>query len=212
MALQAAATDAAIHSRYDSADVVVVQVARDFEVIKKFRDVYGMGFLALEDVGNAVYNTYRVPYPESPQMPYPQDCVIDQNGIIRYWSWEYDPQVIIATIDSLLDNAGVPGDGPGGGTGTGQAAVRLAPPAPNPFRPGTEIQFWLSARTHVRLAVYSPTGRLVRILVDAERGPGECTATWNGLDEHGRKAASGVYFIDLSTSTERQSRRAVLLR
>ena len=212
MPLQAAATDAAIHSRYDSADVVVFQVARDFPIIEQFRDVFGMGFLALEDVGNAVYNAYRVPYPESPQMPYPQDYVIDQNGIIRYWSWEYDPQAIITTIDSLLEYAGVPGRGLSGGSDPGGAGIRLSPPAPNPFRPGTDIRFWLSARTHLRLAVYNPAGRLVRVLDEGERGPGDCLATWDGMDEYGHKAASGVYFIDLSTPTGHTSRRAVLLR
>ncbi|MFH1313832.1 MAG: FlgD immunoglobulin-like domain containing protein [Candidatus Eisenbacteria bacterium] len=212
MPLQAAATDAAIYSRYDSADVAVFQVARDFPIIEKFRDVFGMGFLALEDVGNTVYNAYRVPYPESPQMPYPQDYVIDQGGIIRYWSWEYDPQVIIATIDSLLELAGVPGDGPSHDTPTSQADIRLSPPAPNPFQPATDVRFWLAARTRVRLAVYGPAGRLVRVLDAGERGPGECIAAWDGMDESGHKAASGVYFIEISTPAGRQTRRAVLLR
>jgi hypothetical protein len=189
--------------------VAVFQVARDFEVIEKFRDVFDMRFLALEDVGNTVYHAYRVPDAEA---PYPQDCVIDQDGIIRYWSWEYDPQVVIATIDSLLWDAGIPGDGPPDGKGTGPAGIWLSPPAPNPFRPGTDIRFWLAARAHVRLAVYTPAGRLVRVLDDGERDPGVSTVTWNGLDEYGHEAASGVYFVDLSTPAGRQSRRAVLLR
>lgn len=38
-----------------------------------------------------------------PEAPYPQDYIIDQNGIVRYWSDEYDPQKIIKTIDDLLN-------------------------------------------------------------------------------------------------------------
>ena len=190
----------------------MLQIAREFPIVEKFRDVYGMGFLALEDVGNVVYNTYRVPYPISPQMPYPQDYVIDQDGIIRYWSWEYDPQVIIATIDSLLEHSGVPRDWPDDRPGKNQAGVELAPPVPNPFRPATEIRFRLPTRTQARLAVYGPDGRLVRVLAAGELGPVASTVRWNGLDRHGHKAASGVYFIDLSTPGARCTRRAVLLR
>ena len=46
-----------------------------------------------------LYQTYRVPVPEA---PYPQDYIIDQDGIVRYWSDEYDPQEIIKIIDQLL--------------------------------------------------------------------------------------------------------------
>jgi hypothetical protein len=210
--LQAAATDAAIFSRYDSSDVAVLQIAREFPIVEKFRDVYGMSFMALEDAGNAVYNAYRVPYPESPQMPYPQDYVIDRDGIIRYWSWEYDPQVIITTIDSLLAIAGVPWEKPPGGGAGARSDIHLWQPAPNPFSPVTDIRYRLASRTQVRLTVYDPCGRLVRVLDNIERGPGEWAAAWDGLDEHGREAASGVYFIDLSTPEDRMSRRAVLLR
>jgi hypothetical protein len=46
-----------------------------------------------------VYSLYRVPNPEA---PYPQDYIIDQQGIVRYWSDEYDPQEIMNVIDGLL--------------------------------------------------------------------------------------------------------------
>ena len=83
MALQAAATDAAIYSRYDTADVAILQIAMDFDVVGQFRDVFGMRFLALHDEGNTVYNGYRV---ADPQAPYPQDYVIDQAppGLKKY--------------------------------------------------------------------------------------------------------------------------------
>jgi hypothetical protein len=181
----------------------------ELEIVEQFRDVFGMRFLALHDEGNIVYNAYRVP---DPQAPYPQDYVIDRDGIIRYWSWEYDPQVVIAMIDSLKDHSGIPGGEPSDDPARGRADLWLAQPAPNPFRPGREIRFWLRARTHARLAVYNSAGRLVRVLATGELGPGDCTAAWDGLDEHSRKVASGVYFIELSTPAARQTRRAVLLR
>jgi hypothetical protein len=58
-----------------------------------------MRFVGLQDVSDLVYQNYRVPDPEA---PYPQDYVIDQDGIVRHWSWEYDPGEVTATIDDLL--------------------------------------------------------------------------------------------------------------
>ena len=208
MPLQVAATDGAIFSRYDTSEVTILQITSFLSVGRDFRDIYGMRFLGLEDPGNNVYMTYRVPDAEA---PYPQDYLIDPAGIIRYWSWEYDPQVLTATIDSLLARAGVPWEDPPVSLGD-PANLWLAPPAPNPFRPGTSLQFWLAARTSVRLAVYDTAGRLVRVLASGGRGPGLETAAWDGRDEAGREEASGVYFIELATEQERRSRRAVLLR
>ncbi|UCD05463.1 MAG: T9SS type A sorting domain-containing protein [candidate division WOR-3 bacterium] len=64
----------------------------------EFIEVFGQRFIGLIDDQN-VYTTYRVPYPEA---PYPQDYIIDQQGIVRYWSDEYDPQEIMRVIDGLL--------------------------------------------------------------------------------------------------------------
>ncbi len=64
----------------------------------EFIEVFGQRFVGLIDDQN-VYTTYRVPYPEA---PYPQDYIIDQQGIVRYWSDEYDPQEIMRVIDGLL--------------------------------------------------------------------------------------------------------------
>jgi hypothetical protein len=67
--------------------------------LQEFIQVFGQRFIGLVDnVG--LYNTYRVPNPEA---PYPQDYIIDQNRIVRYWSDEFDPQEIIKTIDGLLN-------------------------------------------------------------------------------------------------------------
>jgi hypothetical protein len=60
--------------------------------------VFGQRFIGLVD-NQGVYSTYRVPNPEA---PYPQDYIIDQQGIVRYWSDEYDPQEIMKIIDGLL--------------------------------------------------------------------------------------------------------------
>lgn len=64
----------------------------------EFQTTFGMRFVGLEDPSGAQYSTYRVP---DPLAPYPQDYVIDADGVVRYWSREYDPQHVTQVIDQL---------------------------------------------------------------------------------------------------------------
>lgn len=71
---------------------------------------------------------------------------------------------------------------------------------PNPFNPTTRIRFELPDPGHVALAVYDVTGRKVRVLVDEYRNPGEHEVLWNGRDDSGMPAASGIYFYTISVT------------
>ncbi|MFC1573153.1 FlgD immunoglobulin-like domain containing protein [Candidatus Eisenbacteria bacterium] len=82
---------------------------------------------------------------------------------------------------------------------------------PNPFSPETRIEFDLPAAGWVTLSVYSPNGRLIRKLVNGEREPGSQSVRWDGSDDAGRKAASGVYFYDLVAPGVRESRQMIML-
>ena len=63
-----------------------------------------MRFPGLLDPSSATYNRWRVP---NPTAPYPQDYIVDQQGIVRYWNDAYDPQGVIQTIDRLLATSAV---------------------------------------------------------------------------------------------------------
>jgi hypothetical protein len=95
--------------------------------------------------------------------------------------------------------------------------VPVLPPSlgvnrPNPFHPTTEIPFTVERAGHVTLAVYDVAGRRVRTLVDRTMEPGRHSVTWNGIDDNGRMAASGVYFYRLKTGRFSATRKLVLLR
>ena len=83
---------------------------------------------------------------------------------------------------------------------------------PNPFNPTTTIAFRLPVRAHVTLDVYSIVGRKVATLVARVMSAGEHEAMWDGRDDLGRPAASGVYFYRLEADEYVATRRMVLVK
>jgi len=91
-----------------------------------------------------------------------------------------------------------------------QNALRVA--APNPFQKGTTIHFDLLQSVHVTVRIFSVRGTLVRTLADASYPAGRQSVDWNGCDEHGSPAATGVYFCDFRAGSLREVRRLALVR
>ena len=54
-------------------------------------------------------------------------------------------------------------------------------------------------------------GCCVRVLADGEYPAGEHTATWNGRQDNGSAASSGVYLHRMTAGTFRAKRTVVLL-
>lgn len=91
-------------------------------------------------------------------------------------------------------------------------ALRLEPPAPNPFRGTTRIAFRLPRATDVRLTVHDATGRLVGLLARGPRAAGSHLVPWDGTDGAGRTLPSGIYFVHLETPGVRQTQKMLLMR
>jgi len=109
--------------------------------------------------------------------------------------WEFD----------WADNATPAGDQP-------LALNLLYPSVPNPFNPSTLISFEMAGAGHASLKVYDVAGNLVRTLVDDERGAGRHSVTWDGRNESGWVAATGVYLYRFETGTSVQTRRMTLVK
>jgi len=92
------------------------------------------------------------------------------------------------------------------------AAFSLEQNHPNPFNPTTTVSFSLSHRGNAQIYIYSVDGSLVRRLVDREMPAGSHEVVWDGRDDHGSPAASGVFFYRLTLGNRTLSRKAVLLR
>ncbi|MCK5526888.1 MAG: hypothetical protein KAJ05_07040, partial [Candidatus Latescibacteria bacterium] len=87
--------------------------------------------------------------------------------------------------------------------------------APNPFNPSTWIPFELARSGHVRLTIYNLAGQKVRTLLDKELAAGiGYTTFWDGKDEGGRDAASGVYVAEMTggEGAFRQTMKMTLVR
>ena len=84
---------------------------------------------------------------------------------------------------------------------------RLSQNFPNPFNPGTEIQFDLPRDEQVTLAVYNTLGQRVAVLASGFHPAGTYAVRW----EPG-SAASGVYFYQLDAGRYVKTRRMILLK
>jgi len=83
---------------------------------------------------------------------------------------------------------------------------------PNPFNPSTRIQFDVSERSRVELAIFDIAGRRVSVLADREMEAGTHEVIWKGMTTSGRVAASGVYFCRLKAGGSVETKKMVLLR
>ncbi len=91
-------------------------------------------------------------------------------------------------------------------------AYRLAQNFPNPFNPATTIRYDMRAKGLVTIKIYDVSGRLVRTLLDGVKEAGSYAAAWDGGNNLGAAAASGIYFCKMQTAGFSDVKKLVLLR
>ncbi|MFQ5650561.1 MAG: cohesin domain-containing protein [bacterium] len=89
---------------------------------------------------------------------------------------------------------------------------RLAQNYPNPFNPETAIQFSVPVAGRVQVIIYNSLGRAVRELVNSEYAPGTHSVTWDGRDDSGQAAASGIYLYTVKAGQFTQTRKMILAK
>jgi len=94
----------------------------------------------------------------------------------------------------------------------GPAEFSLQQNYPNPFNPFTRIQYALPQETMVDLQILNLKGQVIRCLV-SERQPARVhEVEWDGKDDRGQQATSGIYFCRLQADDFSQTRRLILMR
>jgi len=88
---------------------------------------------------------------------------------------------------------------------------------PNPFNPQTSFRFKvkensLATPVGVKLQIFNLAGQLVRTIVDEDFAPGVYQQRWNGRNQDGRPAASGLYFYRLQIGQRIMNGRIQMLK
>jgi hypothetical protein len=84
---------------------------------------------------------------------------------------------------------------------------------PNPFSTKTTIEYSLPEPCHVTVKVFDLQGKFLRILDDGQKDAGFYKTVWDGKNERGKIAASGLYFYKIETSAgQTEIKRMVLLK
>lgn len=83
---------------------------------------------------------------------------------------------------------------------------------PNPFNPTTTIRYTVPKDGDVRLSIYNTRGQLVTILVNERKDKGSYTIVWNGKDNNGIAASSGVYFTRILSNGKSHTSKMLMMK
>ena len=86
---------------------------------------------------------------------------------------------------------------------------------PNPFNPSTTINYTLEENSEVSIIVYDLMGREVRTLVNEfqlSNGGSAHSVVWNGTDNSGQMASSGIYIYRMVSNDFTKSHRITLMK
>ena len=172
--------------------------------IEQFVEEQGLTFPVLHD-NSSVYYDYFLTGGIS---PYPRDFIIDQQGIIQYASTEYEVQTIHGVIQSLLETTGIPDqDNP-----EQPDQFSVAQNYPNPFNSQTIIPINLPAPGPVKAIVYNINGQAIQTLHSGHLPAGKYYMEWDGTNQAGTDAPSGVYFLRVHSGNVEQTNKLLLIR
>jgi hypothetical protein len=95
-----------------------------------------------------------------------------------------------------------------------QTTTMLLGNYPNPFNPSTSIAFELNSESigKTEICIYNIKGQKVKELLNDELSAGYYSVVWDGRDDDGKQAASGIYFYRMKSGDYLQSRKMLLMK
>jgi hypothetical protein len=133
--------------------------------------------------------------------------VVGRDKEVKYVKSYYDEPSLQQALDVLTSTAGqkpevVPFD------------FQLYANFPNPFNPSTQIDFEVkvSEPSNAELVVYNANGIRVKSLFSQTVKSGFYKIMWDGTNDFGEQAPSGVYFYRLTLPNQTDTKRMLLLR
>jgi len=88
----------------------------------------------------------------------------------------------------------------------------LYPNYPNPFNPGTVLQYDVPVTADVSLNILNGKGQLVKRLCSGIRSPGRYLTVWHGDNEAGQLTGSGIYYVIFKAGDYHKTRKVILMR
>jgi len=116
---------------------------------------------------------------------------------------------VVVTIGGAAAPGPAPDDFP--------AKAELESNYPNPSNPETWVPYRLARESQVTLTIYNMMGQVVQTIEVGHRPAGVYTSKdraiyWDGRNDRGERAASGVYFYTLTTDDFTATRKMLILK
>jgi hypothetical protein len=83
---------------------------------------------------------------------------------------------------------------------------------PNPFNPTTSIRYTIPTVSHVSISIINANGKILRMILNKKMQPGEYILQWDGKDEAGKRAASGIYMASITVGNKIISKKGILIQ
>ncbi|MDP8267185.1 MAG: FlgD immunoglobulin-like domain containing protein, partial [Candidatus Tenebribacter davisii] len=84
---------------------------------------------------------------------------------------------------------------------------------PNPFNPTTTISFSIAqTSSYVTLNIYNIKGQKVKSLLNEKLDACTHQVMWDGKDENGKSATSGIYFYKLQTESFSKTNKMLMVK
>jgi len=135
----------------------------------------------------------------------------DDPGETDCWFWPQNGWYI--TPDSWANMVSTDNWG-NGGVGTAEKIItgnHHLKNYPNPFSQSTVIGYQLSVSCEVILKIYNLSGKEVQTLVNENQSAGKHSITWDGKDSKGNKLTSRLYFCQLITGKQVDTKKMLYL-
>jgi hypothetical protein len=89
---------------------------------------------------------------------------------------------------------------------------KLSQNYPNPFNPETTIRYSMAKEGKVSLIIFDILGKEIRKLVDEHKRAGYYEVKWDGKDNYGINASSGIYFCRMRVDGFCETKKIMLSR
>ena len=83
---------------------------------------------------------------------------------------------------------------------------------PNPFNSNVTISFSTLQNAQAEIKIYNIIGRCIKTLTDKRYSAGVHRINWNGTDEYGLDAASGIYIVNINAGNMHIRKKIALVR